>query len=396
MQAESPHHNFYGRHMIWLAHSHLAFSMEATPRAKRYHRHKMMLGLAGYLLEAAFLLVLAFSPLSRRIAGIGSGLPGGYAVQLAVYLLIFMFISEFLSMPVAFARGYWLERRYGLSRQTMAGWVADHAKALLLNLVFTLVLAEILYSFLYFGGQWWWVWTGMIFSALFVILARLAPVLIFPLFFKFKPLESGSLRDRLQRLTEKSRTPVTGIFEMDLSRKSNTVNAALAGIGKGRRIILADTLLQRFSEEEIEVVVAHEIGHHHHGHLAKGIALQTASIFLFLFLVDHAASHWAVALHYNGLRDIAALPLLALTAVGMGLIGTPLLNFVLRHFERQADRYSVRLTGMPQAFESTMRRLAAMNLADPSPNSVIEALFYSHPSIQKRLRLAEQMSRGDQ
>jgi len=364
--------------------------MTATPRAKRYHRIKLILGGAGVAMEFLFFGALIASGLSAAMGRWAAKLDwAGLWVQTAAYLVLLAALNEAVFFPLAVARGHILERQYGLSRQTMGGWLSDHAKSAALNAALMLLLAEILYAFIRAGGRWWWIWTGLAFSSIFVALARLAPVLIFPLFFKFTPIEQGDLRDRLSRLAQRAGTRLSGIYQMDLSRKSRTVNAALAGLGKTRRIILADTLLERFPNDEVEIVIAHELGHHVKGHLLKGMALQTATIFLFLGLVDLTAGRWARRLGFDGLADVAAFPILALVGAALGVVLMPLINGLLRRFEREADRYAIQASGRPEAFASTMRRLGSLNMADPSPHPLVEALFYSHPSIQRRLAFCE-------
>lgn len=370
-------------------------TLKATPQAKQYHRLKITLSIISFAVEIIFLLVLILTPISQIMADFGRAFSHLFIIQNAVYLIIFLVISELISLPIAWLRGHHLERRFGLSKQSSHAWFKDHGKAFLLNAVFTLALVEILYVFLHVGGQWWWFWTAAAFSLIFIVMVRLAPVLIFPLFFKFTPLPEDVLRLRLENLMRRAGTRISGMFVMDLSRKSNTVNAALAGIGSSRRVILADTLLKQFSDDEVEVVVAHEVGHHLHRHLLKGITMQSAGIFAFLYLIDLIGSQLATRLDFSGLADIAALPVLALTAATAGLLMSPLVNAIMRHFERQADHEAIRLSGLPEAFVSTMRRLASLNMADPSPHPVIEFLFYSHPSIKRRIEFGHRFVHAD-
>ncbi|MCX7016669.1 MAG: M48 family metallopeptidase [Candidatus Sumerlaeota bacterium] len=367
-------------------------TMKATPQAKEYHRRKMLLGAAGVGLEFAFFGVVLASGLSAAM--------GRWALRFdfqspwlhaALYLAFLGVLNEIVFFPLSYARGHWLERKYGLSRQTTREWLSDHAKSVALNAVLMLLLTEILYTFVWGGGRWWWLWTAGAFTLVFVALARLAPVLIFPLFFKFKPIAEGELRERLARLAERAGTAISGIYEMNLSSKSRTVNAALAGLGRTRRIILADTLLERFPVDEVEIVIAHELGHHLKAHLLKGMALQTAMIFLFLWLVDLIAAPAAARLGFAGLGDVGAFPLLALVGAALGVALMPVTNAILRGFERQADRYAIEATGRPETFLAAMRRLGSLNMADPSPHPLVEALFYSHPSIQRRLELCEEI-----
>lgn len=370
--------------------------LQAGPRAKQYHRRKLWLGAAGLVVELLFLWGLIASGLSAALGGWAEGLGwGGPWVAVAAYLTVFGVLNEIVSFPTSFLRGFKLERHYGLSHESLGGWMKDHAKAVGLNALFTLLLVEILYAFIRGGGAQWWIWSGLVFCLIFIVVARLAPVVIFPLFFTFTPVGEGELRDRIEALARRAGAMVAGIFEMDLSRKSRAVNAALAGMGRTRRIILADTLLQRFSLDEVEIVIAHELGHHQHHDLLKGMALQSGMVFLFLFLVDALAGGWAEGLGFErGLADVAALPLLGLTGTVLGVVLMPIVCTAMRRFEREADRFAIELTGRPEAFASAMRRLASFNMADPSPNRLIELFFHSHPSIRRRLEFCEALREG--
>ena len=364
--------------------------MRTSPKAKRFHRWKLLTGALSLTLEFAFFAALSITGLSSAMAGWAGALGwGGRWVQAALFTAILVAISAAVFFPPSFAGGYLLEKKHGLLRQSLGAWLRDHAKVLALNGLLMIAAVEILYGFIWLGGDLWWIWAGFAYCALFVVIARLAPTFVFPLFFKFTPIEDEDLLHRLRRLADRAETSVAGVFEMDLSRKSSTANAALAGLGRSRRIVLADTLIRRFTHDEIEVVIAHELGHHLQKHLIQGIAIRVAMIFAFLWLVDSLAGQWTIRCGFEGLGDIAALPVLALSAVALGAIVAPFLNFILRHFERQADRYAIEATAKPESFVSAMRRLASFNMADPSPNPLVEFLFHSHPSIERRIAFCE-------
>jgi STE24 endopeptidase len=221
-----------------------------------------------------------------------------------------------------------------------------------------------------------------------LVLGRLLPIVILPLFYKVTPLDDASLLERLRKLTEGTTLTIEGVYELRLSEETKKANAALAGLGKSRRVLLGDTLLKEFTPEEIEVVFAHEVGHHVHRHLPKSIATR---VFLSLFgfaMVDLVLTACATQLGYSGLADPAALPLLLFVLAIFGLVWAPLLNAVSRFYERQCDRYALERTHNPSAYRSAFIKLARINKSDPDPNALIALLFYDHPPIRERLAMA--------
>jgi STE24 endopeptidase len=233
-----------------------------------------------------------------------------------------------------------------------------------------------------------------IFMVLFVALAQLAPVLLFPIFYKFEPLDNEDLRRRLVVLSEHAGTHVRGIYRWKLSEKSKKANAALTGLGTTRRIILADTLLDNYAPEEIEAVLAHELGHHVHRHILKSIVVQAAITF-FGFWAANWALHFAVDQRmFLQLSDFANLPLLVLVSTILSLLLMPALNAYSRFNERQADRYAFESIASIEAFISSMNKLADQNLAERTPSKWVEMLFHSHPAISRRVAAAEAWGRA--
>jgi len=223
------------------------------------------------------------------------------------------------------------------------------------------------------------------------LLANLAPILIFPIFFKFKPLENPSLTERLLELSRHAGTRVKGVFEWKLSEKSKKANAALVGLGNTRRIVLSDTLLAQFRDEEVEAVLAHEFGHHVHRHMFQGIAIQGGTTFLGFYLIHRTLGWLSPHFGFQGAADFANLPLLALVTVGLSLLLLPAVNAHSRAVERQADAYALRAISSRDAFISSMEKLAELNLAERQPHPWIELIFHSHPSIAKRISFARQL-----
>ena len=317
-----------------------------------------------------------------------------YPLQVLFYFLVLMLGYEVLTAPLAYYGGYVLPHRYGLSTMTLPAWLADLFKGLVLSLILEALAVEVIYVLLATQPQTWWLWTALILLFFTVIMANLAPVLILPIFYKFTPLPEGELTRRLLALAERAHTRVRGVFSMQMSRKTTAANAALMGLGNTRRIVLGDTMLDRYTPDEIEVVLAHELGHHVHHDLWKLIISQSILTLGGLYLVN-LALHWAVDTqhYYLRLADPATMPFLLLVTAIFGLVVMPISNGLSRAIEYQADEYALQTTKKVGAFKSAMTRLANQNLADIEPSPLIEFLFHDHPAISKRLRHADAFAR---
>ncbi|HVC18468.1 MAG TPA: M48 family metallopeptidase [Vicinamibacterales bacterium] len=362
-------------------------------KATRYHRLKRRVSLLSLawstLLLVGLLLTGASAALreaARAIAPPGALAPG---IEIAAYVVALFLFNEAGTLPLAFYGGHVLEHRYGLSRESLRRWTADQAKAGAIGLVLAVGAAEVVYGALHLWPDRWWIAAGLAFAAVIVVLANLAPVLLLPLFYRFRPLEREALRQRLLALAGRAGTRVVGVYEWSLGERTRRANAALTGLGRTRRILVSDTLLAEYSDDEIEVILAHELAHHVHADIWKGIAFESVLILAGFDLAHVALRALAPALGLQGPADIAGLPLLLLAAGGLGLLLVPAANALSRRHERQADRYALELTGNRAAFVSAMRRLATQNLAEDAPSGLVRALFYTHPPIRERIAMAE-------
>ena len=309
-----------------------------------------------------------------------------YSVNVFLYLFFLLVISKALGIGFDYY-GFRIERGFKLSTQRLQSWIWDEAKGFLVGLVIGAVVVEILYFTLRQWPQHWWIVAWALFMGLFVLLAQLAPVVLFPIFYKFEPLDDEDLRRRLVMLSERAGTRVRGVYRWKLSEKSKKANAALTGLGATRRIILADTLLDNYSPDEIEAVLAHELGHHVHRHILKSILVQ-AAITLFGFWVANWTLHYALdrrLFDFDGLSDFANLPLLALVSVALSFLLMPALNAFSRFNERQADRYAFESIVSVEPFISSMNKLAEQNLAERTPSKWVEWFFHSHPGYFEAL-----------
>lgn len=364
-----------------------------SPEARRYNRIRRWLGIADFVVGLAFLVVILVTRWSDSLRDFAFRLGfQNYSFSLFMYLVLLLGISKVLTLGLEYY-GFRLERRFKLSNQRFGSWIWDEFKGFLVGLVIGALVVELLYFTIRQWPQHWWLLAWALFMGLFVLFAQLAPVVLFPIFYKFEPLEDEELRRRLVILSEHAGTRVRGVYRWKLSEKSKKANAALTGLGATRRIILADTLLDNYTSDEIEAVLAHELGHHVHKHILKSIFVQAAITFLGFWAANFAL-HYAVDHHmFEELSDFANLPLLALVSVILSFLLMPALNAYSRFNERQADRYAFESIPSVMPFISSMNKLAEQNLAERTPSKWVEVLFHSHPAISRRLAAAESWSK---
>jgi STE24 endopeptidase len=361
-----------------------------TPEARRYNRIRRWLEISDFALGFVFLVALLFTGWSGVLRDWAYWAAfQNYQFSVFVYVFLLMLAGKLLGLGLDYY-GLRLERRYNLSNQKTRAWLWDEIKGFLVALVFGGIIAELLYFTIRQSPEHWWIIAWAMFLVLFVVIAQLAPLILFPIFYKFEPLENEDLKARLVRLSESAGTRVRGIYKWNLSEKSKKANAALTGLGATRRIILADTLLDNYSPEEIEAVLAHELGHHVHKHILKSIFVQ-AVITLFGFWAANFVLHMAIEQWhmFETLSDYANLPLLVLVSTLLSFVLMPAMNAYSRFNERQADRYAFKSIKSVQPFISSMNKLASQNLAERTPSKWVEWFFHSHPAISRRVAAAE-------
>jgi STE24 endopeptidase len=360
-----------------------------SPEARRYNRMRRWLGIADFVVGFIFLVVLLATRWSDSLRDLAYRVGfQNYTLSLFAYIVLLLGISKLLGLGLDYY-GFRLERRFKLSNQRFSAWLWDETKGFLVSLVLGAVVIELLYLTIRQWPQNWWMLAWALFMGLFILLAQLAPVLLFPIFYKFEPLDDEELKRRLIMLGQRAGTHVRGVYRWRLSEKSKKANAALTGLGNTRRIILADTLLDNYSADEIEAVLAHELGHHVHRHILKSILVQAGITFVGFWAANYTL-HYAVDHHmFEELSDFANLPLLALVSVVLSFLLMPALNAYSRYNERQADRYAFESMATIDPFVSSMNKLADQNLAERMPSKWVEWYFHSHPSISRRLAAAE-------
>jgi STE24 endopeptidase len=338
-------------------------------------------------------LLMGGASLELRDVGqsISSRVPSMFLPDIvATFVLLLFLVLEATSLPIRFYQTFVLERRYGLSSAPFRVWAIDHLKGALISLAVGLVAAEAVYFAMSRWPRGWWIAASAGGVVAVLIEARLAPVVVLPVFYRFKPLDRASLHTRLVALSERAGLPVLGVYEWSLGAKTRRANAALVGAGRTRRILLSDTLLADYTDDEIEVILAHELGHHAHGDIRSGLLLESTLVVTTVLLATGALHALWRPLGLTGPADVGGLPLLLLVAGLVSYSSRPIINAWSRRNERRADRFALAMTARPDAFVSAMRRLAAHNLAEERPSAAALWFFHTHPrSISASRPLAD-------
>jgi len=368
----------------------ISLDPEKQKQAKEYERFRHRLWLVNTVFSTVYALVWLLPGWSVSLRTWLMRFTNSEWLIVPAFVVIFSGLFSIIKSPLSYYSGFVLPHRFGQSNQTFKDWAIERLKGLAVGAILGLILLELLYFALRVTGDLWWLWaTGglLIFS---VLLANLAPILIMPLFNKFVPLgeEHKDLEDRLLALAERANTKVRGVFKFDMSRQTKAANAALTGIGNTRRIVLGDTLIDEFSTDEIEVVLAHELGHHVNRDILLSMIFGTISTTLSLYLAS-IFLNWSITYFgFTSVADVAAFPALGIILGAYGLITMPLDNALSRWRERKADLYALQATGKREAFASAFTRLANQNLGDVDPENWVVFLFYSHPPLGERIAMA--------
>jgi len=366
-------------------------------RAKEYARINRRLMVVDLVISGIYILAWLVFGWSEALKQWLVGYISNDWLLVLGYVVIIGGIMFIINLPLTFYQGYTLPHRFDLSTQSLSGWVTDQIKGLLVGGILGMIVLEIIYAVLRAYPTLWWLWAAGILLVFNVILSNLAPILLMPLFNKFVPLddEHAVLAQRLLVLAKRSGTFVRGVFKFDMSKRTKQANAGLTGLGNTRRIIIGDTLLNEFTSDEIETVMAHELGHQVNKDIPLGIAFGSLTTLLGLYLASLGLTWGVKFFGFSSSADIAAFPLFVIVLGLYGLLTMPLENGFSRWRERRADEYALQLTHNGNAYASALRRLANQNLSDADPEAWVEWLLYSHPALGKRIAMAERQTELD-
>ena len=367
---------------------------EKQKQAKQYARLRRRLWLVDNLFSMFYILAWLFFGWAVALRNWLVTFTSNDWLLVALFVAVFGGIYFVLNLPLGYYSGFILPHRFDQSNQKLKDWIIDQLKGLAIGAPLGLILLELLYLALRVTGDLWWLWTAAGMLVFTVLISNLAPVLIMPLFNKFIPLgdEHKELEERLINLAKRANTKVKGVFKFDMSKRTKSANAALTGLGNTRRIILGDTLINEFTIDEIETVLAHELGHHLHRDIPLLITFGTFTTMFGLYLASFGMN-WAVDYFgFSSISDPAAFPALGMILGAFGLITMPLENAVSRWRENMADDYALESTGNKEAFASAFTRLANQNLGEIDPEKWVVLMFYSHPPLGERIEKAKRFA----
>ncbi|MCZ2268193.1 MAG: M48 family metallopeptidase [Ignavibacteriales bacterium] len=360
--------------------------------SKKYNNTKLFIGITKGIFSFILLFLFVMLGYSLRLEEfIRFHTQNNYLVFI-IYVFAIGIFSSILFAPVNFYTGFYLEHKYNLSNQTFKKYVLENLKSMMVGLVIGVPILLLFFFILnQFEDLWWLVFASAMFL-ISVVLSQIFPILIMPIFYKITPLNDDELKARITKLAKGAGITVQNVFSFNMSKNTKKANAAFTGLGKTKRIILGDTLLNDYTKDEIETVIAHELGHYKYKHIQKNILFGTAASFLTFFLISLLYKLSISWFDFNNILQIAALPVLSLWAMLIGLVQTPIGNILSRKYEYEADRYAVESTLKPQSFISTLNKLTDQNLGDRKPHPFVEWFFYSHPSVKNRINALEKFA----
>jgi STE24 endopeptidase len=371
------------------------FSEEQTPEqraeARRYSHISLACTLADMAIDLLYLGLMAFvfaRPLDIWLSSLGAFAGDRSMLRLIALFCVVMLLHIVVSLPLSFYSHFVVEHQFGLSNQTIRRWLRNWALSNVLTLILGGVLNVGLFWIIWHTGQYWWLIAAAAFFVVSIILGQLAPVLIVPIFYKVEPIKNDELDTRMKQLAQGTGLTIEGVYRLGLSADTQKANAMLAGLGRTRRVLMGDTLLEQFTPDEIDVIFAHELGHHVHRHIPKMIATGVVVSLGGFWLIDRVLIAWA-HIPTAASAPTSSLPLVMFTLTAFSLLLSPLQNAISRHYERQCDRYALSRTNNPSAYRSAFWKLARLNKADTEPHRLEVLLLHSHPPIAERLAIAD-------
>jgi STE24 endopeptidase len=353
--------------------------------SKKYNNTKLIIGISKAIISFVLLFLFITTGYSVKFQNYVQTFTQDKYLVFLIFVFALGIFSSILFMPINIYTGFYLEHKYKLSNQTFLKYFIENLKAMMVGLLIGVPILILFFFVLnQFGDLWWLVFASAMFI-ISVVLSQIFPIIILPIFYRILPLDDEDLKTRISNLAKGARIKVENVFTFNMSKNTKNANAAFTGLGKTKRIILGDTLLNNYSKNEIETVIAHELGHYKHKHILKNILFGTVSSFLTFFVISILYKNSLSWFDFVSITQISALPLLGLWAMIIGLIQSPIGNILSRKYEYEADRYAIESTNKPESFISALKKLTDQNLGDKEPHPFVEWFFYSHPSIKNRI-----------
>ncbi|MFW6134025.1 MAG: M48 family metallopeptidase [Elusimicrobiota bacterium] len=358
--------------------------------AKKYFLSKFYISKINTLVSLIFGLLIIFTGISAGLSIWSKNISSVRIIYTAIYFLALFTLFYIISIPFSYINSFKTEHKYNFSNQSLKEWVIDSIKSYSVSLILGLIVMNTIYFIIVNSPDFWWFWLGIALLFYSVILQHLAPVLLIPIFYKLHPLEDEDLKQKLYNLAEKAKVKIIGIYTIDLSQKTKKANAALTGLGKTRRILLGDTLIDDYDKGEIETVIAHELGHHIHKHIPKLILIQGSFTMISAFILFKLLPGILNYLNQGSVSNINSFPVLVITAGFISFFTNPINLWISRVFESQSDDTALKLSQKPKKFISTMCKFANQYLSYANPPKIIKLFEFSHPPISERIQKAEE------
>lgn len=368
---------------------HPLIDKEKQKLARHYRKDNLTTSIVSYIISVIFLILLLQLNISKNFVGMVNDVVHFRPLFILVYFAALYVVYSIISFPFSYVKGYTIEHKYGFSTQNFRAWFIDWIKSFFVSFILGVIVFEAVYLITNISPNLWWLWLSLMMILFSVILANLFPILILPLFYKTSPIENEELRNRIEELCNRVKISIQGIFSINLSSKSTKANAAVTGLGNTKRILLGDTLITDYTEDEIMSVLAHEITHYKEHHIWWLIIWQSLITLATFYIFYRIHPIFYTLAGFEKISEIAAFPLFAIIFVVLSFLLKPLPSSISRYYERRADCGALSLTQDQESFISLMAKFCNKHLTIAYPHPLIEWYKYSHPSPGNRIKFAE-------
>ena len=358
-------------------------------KISRYTADNIRFKLVQYSVSKVIFLYIILSGILPWLAA--SLVQVNYLIAGLVFFAVIGLVEVSMGLPFDYYHSFVLEERYGFNTKTLKIWLSDLIKSMLVVIIIGTFLLCTLLLMVKYAGQNWWIWAWAIFLCFQLLMTVLYPTIIAPLFNKFTPLEDSELKDNIKRLAEEEGLNVGGIYQMDATRRTRHTNAYFSGLGRAKRIVLFDSLIQSHSQDEILAILAHEVGHLKKNHIKKQLII-IAFVSLLLFFMASKLLTWNVIYESFGFSNMPCY-------VGLFLVGilwepvnffiSPIGMAISRRFEREADFYSLGIVKTAKPLTTALKKMAKENLSNLRPHPIYVCFNYSHPPLLQRIEYLE-------
>ncbi len=371
-------------------------SVDSNEKAKSYENTHNCFFFIRLAISAIILAAYQLTGASEELANaLRLTFNGNWIVVNAIYVAVSVFGYLAIMFPLTYYTEYLIEHHYGMSNLDFSEWLSDFIKSLIIDLILCTIFFSIIYAILRYAPENWWIGATAFYVLFVVALSAIFPTLIMPLFNNFTPLENKELTEKVTAMMKSAGITVVGIYKWGLEEKTNAGNAAFTGLGKSRRIILGDTLLKDYSEEQILSILAHEVGHYKNRDTARLLVVGTILAGVGFFIAKIVLDLLVLKLGFESISDIATLPLFIFALLIFSITTMPISNGYSRKREYAADKYAVEEMGNSEGLTSALEKLADQNLSDKNPNRLTEILLHSHPSLKRRIAAAQNFEKSN-